>query len=248
MSFSFPINSFSQDSKSETGIIFHDYQPNIVLKNAYSDTLIIDINHDNINDVMFYLGENSTGNWSKVKTINPQCQFSEVQYYPSDSLKSSSLSWLSGDFFVLGFEEFNFGIKMGIKISSNGLNYYGWIKVSNPIIDRIRVVIIDKYAFCTIPNYPLLWGQTEITGVEILKNKDKIKVFTNEQGNSISVQADELIKNIKLLNLFGVEVKNLNPKQTKNVNIDTLGIPGGAYLVQVTLISNKVYTEKIVLP
>jgi len=227
--------------------MYNDYQPDVILKKAYSDSLIIDINQDNINDVVFYLGENSTGNWSKVKTINSQCQFSEIQYYPSDSLKSSTISWHSGDFNVLGFEEFNFGIKMGIKILSNELNYYGWIKVSNPIIDRTRVVIIDKYAFCTIPNYPLLWGQTEIiTGTSELKEDTGIKVYATDSGSQLVVQSSDVIKSIRVIDLLGATVVVKDNIRDKQATLSTKGLVHGTYIVKVTNSNLKEYTSKIV--
>ena len=237
-------NLLSQEVSAKANIIVHDYNPDIVLK-LRIDTLRIDINQDGVLDIEFNFGETSTGGYFNVKSLNSNCQFAFfMENYHTDSLTSDSLRWRTDR---LEWIDSYYKGKLGLKFTFNGLCYYGWLKGAQVFQNFTNTLTIDKFAFCTIANYPLLWGQTELTGIKELKTNDKIKVFTDKNGNSIKVQADEDVISIKLLDLSGKELKCGYSIQSKNATISTLGIPSGVYLVQVALVGNKVYSEKIVL-
>jgi hypothetical protein len=245
------LNSFSQENTGNTNLIYHDYIPDLRL-NPSSDTMKIDINQDNIPDIGIYFYNRSDGGIFLVESLNKNCQYANI-YLSSgnstDSLTRNSLRW--------GTESSNcFEIechgKIGLKFTLNDSTYYGWIKGAQTWMgdaeNRRTWFTIENYAFCTIANYPLLWGQTEIiTGNNPINSNNNIKFFVNGTGDSIVVQSDKIIKTIKLLNLSGVVIKTWEKVQSMNATLSTTGLTHGAYLVQVTYSGNKVFTEKIVL-
>jgi len=238
---------YSQENSNKSNILFHDLQPDVVLMNALTDSFIIDINEDLINDVILYLEHTSSGNWALIKSLNQNCQYSLINYYLNDSLSIKSINWHSEAFIFLGEQKYNNIEKIGIKIISKDLNYYGWIKVIFSIINMNIAITIDKYAFCTIPNYPLLWGQTEIvTGTSDLKEDSDIKVYTTDSGNQLVVQSGEVIKSIRVIDLLGATVVVKDNIRDKQATLSTKGLVHGTYIVKITNSNLKEYTSKIV--
>ncbi len=233
----------------EPKIIVHDYNPDKALITAKTDTLTIDINNDTINDILIYLTESSPGNWAIINTLNSNCQFSLICYYTkSDSLKSDSIVWKSCNSHVCWFNgKCNNVEKIGVKITKDGLNYSGWIHSLFSIENREALITIDKYAFCTIPDYPLLWGQTELTGTKEIKVQDKINVTVDNQSQNINIQSKEVVKEISLINSLGRIIRKWRNIKSSKVDFPSEGIRGGVYFLRIKNEDNEVVTEKIVL-
>jgi hypothetical protein len=236
--------SLAQYNPKETSIIFRDYKPDAELFLA-TDTVKIDFNLDSINDVIFFVSHASTGVYGYLRTINTECKISYLNYFPTDSLSDDSLTWHSGNLNFLG--EFNNTEKIGIRISQKASYCYGWINVYFQYVNDNRHIYIDKYAFCTIPDYPLVWGQTYLTGIEEPGIKKLARVFVNQSEKQITVEADKKIKQVKLVNMNGTTVTTINKVNTTSATLNTAGLPGGAYLVQVTLNNGNVQTVKVLL-
>jgi hypothetical protein len=236
--------SFAQEIKNSSGIFVYDYVPDLILDYG-ADTIKIDINQDSIKDIVFYLDNSSGGGYCYVKSLS--CQYAFLSSVNSNSLKNDSLHWFNSDHVW----QSSYGSEVGLKFGTGDSCYYGWL-LGNVYwagygADGKRTLAIDKYAFCSIPNYPLLWGQTEITGIEILKDIDKIRVVANGSGQAIIVQTEETIKSIKLLNLSGVVIKTWDNVQSKKTTLNTSGLTHGTYFVQVSFSGKRIFTEKIVL-
>jgi hypothetical protein len=243
------INTYSQSIYNQSKILVHDYKPDIVLTNAKTDTLVVDIDDDSNNDIILYLIESSPGNWAIINTLNSNCSFSLICNESNiDTLNSDSINWQSCNSNVCWFNGTCDGFeKIAVKISKDSLDYFGWINVYFTMNNFWRVVIIDKYAFCTIPDYPLLWGQTELTGSKEIKVQDKVKVSVDGQSKSINIQSKEVVKEISLINSEGRVVQKWRNIKSSKVDISSEGIKGGVYLFRVKNMNNEVFTEKVVL-
>jgi len=228
----------------ESSIIFNDYIPDITLDDHNKDTLRIDLNNDSVNDVVFYLVYPSDGRRLIIEPLHIDCYLTINTWNTSDTLNADSIHWYSNRWFVQ--IEPNSG-EIGIKIISNKKNYYGWIKAYYKNFNLERYWYIDKYAFCTIPDYPLVWGQTELTGAKEIKVQDKVKVSVDGQSKSINIQSKEVIKEISLINSAGRVVQKWRNLKSSKVDIPSEGIKGGVYLFRVKNMNNEVFTEKVVL-
>jgi len=231
----------------DSSIVINDYQPDEVLKYE-SDTLKIDINGDLINDIKFHIHDALSGGIiSFIESINPKCSFSFINYYSNDSLLNDLIIWHSGKLDFLGEQTYSYIEKIGVKISLNDSAYYGWVKVYITYTNKKKNVTIDKYAFCTIPNYPLLWGQTEIvTGTNEFKEDTGIKVYTTDSGSQLVVQSGDVIKSIRVIDLLGATVVVKDNIRDKQATLSTKGLVHGTYIVKVTNSILKEYTSKIV--
>jgi hypothetical protein len=233
-------------SAQESSIIYNDYNPDLILKRV-SDSFLVDVNEDSIADVMFYTVGSSVGNWYYVKPVNSNCQFSLINYYPSDSLKNDSIIWHTETVCILGEQTYNYIEKIGIRIASNNQYYFGWIKAFFTKSTYTRICNIDKYAFCTIPDYPLLWGQTELTGAKEIDVQDKVKVSVDGQSKNINIQSKEVVKEISLINYNGRVIQKWRNLKSSKVDIPAEEIKGGIYLIRIKNMNNEVFTDKVVL-
>jgi len=240
--------SYSQTT-TNSSIIYHDYMPDLSLSSA-ADTIKIDMNEDGVLDIEFYFHNTSTGGLFYTKSLTGSCQYAyfylPISYY-TDSLTSDSLHWRS---LPLEWIEPDFHGKIGLKFTFAGLSYYGWLFGKNSWVGGLNgnyILTIDKYAFCTIPNYPLLWGQTEIvTGTSELKEDAGIKVYATDSGSQLVVQSGDVIKSIRIINLLGATVLVKDNMRDKQATLSTKGLVHGTYIVKVTNSNLKEYTSKIV--
>ncbi len=230
----------------EPSIIVYDFVPDITLDNHLKDTLKIDLNNDSVNDVVFYLMSPSGGLRLLVEPLHYNCFTTIATWFPLHAFSEDSILWMSEKWFVQIETNDKTG-QIGIKIISNGQNYYGWIKAYYKNIGLDTFWYIDKYAFCTIPDFPLMWGQTELTGKKEIKIQDKIKVTVNGQSQNINVQSKDVVKEISLINSEGRVIRKWRNIKSSKVDIPSEGIRGGVYFLRIKTENDEVVTEKIVL-
>jgi hypothetical protein len=238
------LNIYSQSLYDQTEILVHDYDSDICLKSTNMDSLKIDVDNDGVLDIMFYFESVSSGYYQKIKSLIEKCQIALIIDTKNDSLKSSTLVWHSDFTYLMGMFKSE---KIGIQINENERNYYGWAHVIFSSENRERIITIDKYAFCTIPDYPLLWGQTELTGKKEIILQDKVKVSVDVHSKSINIQSKEVIKEISLMNSAGRVIQKWRNVKSSKVDISSEGIKGGVYLFRVKNMNNEVFTGKVVL-
>ncbi|MCF8359059.1 MAG: T9SS type A sorting domain-containing protein, partial [Prolixibacteraceae bacterium] len=233
------MNIFSQNTSDNHEIIFHDYDPDIIIidDECEIDTFKIDLDKNGYDDIQFYIGITSGGNFQTLLSPNPNSQFTLLENEKSDSLTSNTLNWQSYYVYLMGI---NNSEKCGVKIISDNNTYYGWIHVIFSFENNKWIIIIDKYAFCTIPDYPLLWGQTTLTGIEEPGLAKTVRAFVNQQEKQVSVITAKRIKQVKLVNMNGTTVTTIKKVNTTSATLNTAGLSGGAYLVRVTLNNGNV--------
>ncbi len=71
----------------------------------------------------------------------------------------------------------------------------------------------------------------------------KLKIFPNPAGNKIFVEADQIISEIKFININGQLVKSVHENSNKS-EVDIIDLPEGNYLIQV-VVGDKKITEWI---
>ncbi len=227
----------------EQSIIFNDYVPDITLDNHLKDTLKIDLNYDSVNDVVFYLMYPSYGRVLIIEPLHNDCLITINNWNTSDTL-NQALDWISKRWF---FQWEPNGGEIGIKLKLNGQNYYGWIKAYYKNFELETFWYVDKYAFCTIPDYPLMWGQTELTGKKDIKIQDKIKVTVDGLSKNINIQSKDVVMEISLINSSGRVIRKWRNIKSSKVDIPSEGIRGGVYFMRIKTENDKIVTEKIVL-
>ena len=138
-------------------IIFRDFEPDTALhvgNPLLGPTEIgIDFDNDDLFDLTIGWYGASTGPVLEMTCReNVKCCVAEE----GDTI-SNLTEWISKPFHPHIHENY------AIRINKDGEYYYGWYRTYvnyEPFV--INDFCFDKFAFCTIPDYPLLWGQTSL--------------------------------------------------------------------------------------
>ena len=88
-------------------------------------------------------------------------------------------------------------------------------------------------AFCTIPNYPLRWGQTSLTGVEENHPSNAFATLHPNPTSGILTVTGENLRQADVLNALGQKVLGARG-QGNELRIDMTALPAGIYFVTVT--------------
>ena len=136
---------------------------------------------------------------------------------------------------------------LGYKIESEGDIYYGWLRIlieTAPNWDEVYVKI-EKTCFCTIPNYPLRWGQTSLnTGFEENEATAFATLHPNP-ANSIVTITGKNLKSAEVFNVLGQSVATVKG-QGETLQIDIANLPTGVYFVNVTDEEGRKCVRKVV--
>ena len=163
--------------------------------------------------------------------------------YPEENtvLNNDTITWSKDSFWPDGC----FNGRYGFRKQHNGNYYYGWMIAYCDMIPPAEVIgrniYIDKYAFCTVPNYPLVWGQTSFTKVEENEASAFAAIHPNPTTGIVRIEGENATE-VKVFNTLGQLVKTV--QNTNEVSLE--GLPQGVYLLRVTLESGKTFSDKVV--
>ena len=226
-------------------ILYHDYEPDVLTEHD-DDSIPIDFDGNGLTDVSLVIFSISTGyqfgliahgDWqlSYIDEGDTLLPISEIEDW------YNQLSW-TPTFYVE---------KICVKRHSGNSNYYGWFRAYNGYISYpnggIRSFIgLDKYAFCTVPDYPLRWGQTDILGIE--ENGETNNAFAvihpNPTTSLITVTGKNL-QQAEVLNMLGQRILSV-PGKGNELHIDMATLPVGVYFVSITDEEGRKCVRKVV--
>ena len=216
----------------EAEIIFVDFEPDTVLNVGYQPKVIgIDFNNDSVPDVKMYWFQQSPGIYVGVGSCNLNVKVC-YDVEEGDTI-SSQVDWNMGTPYPQLYEHY------GFRLEKEGRYYYGWFRVY--VILAERKICFDKFAFCTIPDYPLRWGQTSITAIGENETATSIAIHPNPTTGVVRIEGENATE-VKVFNTLGQLVKIV--QNTNEVGLESL--PQGVYLLRVTLEGGKVFSDKVV--
>lgn len=227
----------------EGEIVYVDFEPDIVTEQD-DDLIPIDFDEDGVTDVSLVLMSVSTGyqfgliahgDWqiSYVTEENSLLPISEITNW------NDQLSWVP-TFYV---EE------LCVRKSSENAYYYGWFRAYNGYISYpnggFRSYIgLDRYAYCTIPDYPLMWGQTELLIVEESSFNSFATLYPNPTNGMVAITGENL-QQAEIFNILGQQVLSVQGKGNE-LRIDMANLPAGVYFVTVTNEEGRKCVRKVV--
>ena len=221
-----------------------------------NDTINVDFDHDGIIDFKVYLTMTSSvgyiepeliTSWGLLRvhhnneddTIVPSGTYRHNITNIPNTLCSSHNEWM-----------------IGFKKTVDSLNYYAWVKV---YVNRVKYGIhdpnhgvydkvwgyVDKYACCTIPNYPLHWGQTSLNWpVEGIEDSSFASVCPNPSKGVFTISGENLLR-IEVVNLAGQTICS-SECDGDGATIDMSCHPAGVYLINITNKNGELHTKKVV--
>ena len=220
----------------QPAIIYTDYEPNPYLHAVYtSGEMSFDLNYDGISDfLMHYTLSSANSSWFEITVtqINISLCLSN-----EDDVIAYAEDWREGFHCPnpFGWEH------LGFRVEKDGDYYYGWFRIY-PIHEEFNWYF-DKLAFCTIPNYPLKWGQTTIPqGVEEETVENHFSVYPNPANTVLFVETQNFAslpdQTYRITNMLGQTLLQGNiTSETQQINIESL--PAGLYFISVGNMTQK---------
>ena len=139
----------------------------------------------------------------------------------------------------------------GMHIVIDDKNYYGWYhgygmegieQSGGPYLYKIY---IDKIAFCTIPDYPLCYGQTSLTdGIEENKATSFAILYPNPTNSQFTITGKDL-KQAEVFNALGQCVAMVKG-EGEQLTVDISNLPAGVYFVNITDGEGRKCVKKVV--
>ncbi|MBQ5856722.1 MAG: T9SS type A sorting domain-containing protein [Bacteroidales bacterium] len=261
--------SFPLVSQERGSIIYTDFEPDSIIekyaecvfwyceKPENYDTIFnfsIDINYDNVWDFRFYAEHNA----KSIMWVNAESNDNWKCANYNDSITDPSL--LN---YVDETEIYLINLGNEPKINVKGIAFrnltdkgycYGWLSYSitsgypdynNPKDAYKAIMTLHDMAYCTIPDYPLAFGQKNFDNNVDNQEMPIIKLFPNPVKDVISLQLPENItcEEIKIYAADGRLLKCQDDK-LDNINIDFL--PKGIHIIKIQLSNGTYYTEKFI--
>ena len=216
-------------------IIYHDYEPDLMLQFMEQPTEIqIDFDEDGIYDIrMCWYFVSVEGGFKIV------CHGQNVKVCKAEV--GDTIPFLSGWYFEQTFATRH--ENYAVRIEKDEEYYYGWFRTYYE--EEEQKWYLDERAYCTIPNYPLRWGQTDLyDDVEESGTNGFATVQPNPTAGLFTITGEGL-KRIEICDALGQEIASLkaNGNQT---TIDLSSQPAGVYLVSVTDTEGRRCVKKVV--
>ena len=127
------------------------------------------------------------------------------------------------------------GNYLPLKIQVGTDFYYGWIKLGVSIGNNFVSVTIFEYAYNSIPNQPILAGQTTATGVTDNSFASSINLFPNPATNHLTIELPNANKKVEvtITDVTGKIIYSTTASETQKLEVNTSDFAEGIYVVQI---------------
>ena len=240
-------NLFSQE---EGTIIYTDFEPDSIIfpvNYCSNGCNPIDVNYDLESDFYFCKKFYSPGYFSLEMYVYSTWEICKISH---DEI-STHTNWSSHINIETGshMSNNNVIIKYGLRyLKENGEYCYGWFRLSYVVCGTGYEVKLYDMAYCTIPNYPLKFGQKSLTDdvAEIDDANCQYELYPNPVDDRLVLKFadDHKCENVTVCSIDG---RMLKSQDSDFENIDVSALTRGVYFVRIRLQEGSVFTEKIVI-
>ena len=231
----------------EEPIIFTEFEPDTCFTLNYQDTIYWDLNQDGAYDIYFYLVYHSAGGYMTYMSPVTHWQWSNSikidqnlwQPLTDSSIIDESLYWQSGELFFSGMDSPEWWYFAFRHQTEDGI-HYGWAHIK---CTGYCNFCISGMGYCTIPNYPIVWGQTTITtGLEEETIENDFSVYPNPTSGVLFVETFQETslpnQTYRIINMMGQTLLHGNiTAKTQQIIIENL--PAGLYFISVGNVTQK---------
>ena len=128
-----------------------------------------------------------------------------------------------------------FGKYLALKTQVGTDFYYGWIKLGVGINISFVTITIMEYAYNSLPNQPILAGQTMTTGIIENSLASSIDLFPNPADDHLAIDLGENSREVQITitDITGKIIYNTIASDAQKVEVNTKDFAEGIYLVQI---------------
>ena len=231
---------FTRAVAQQGEILYTDLNPDPFLHVTVSyEQLCLDLNFDTIPDMC--MSYHLEAFWVDFTIRSIQDNLMLCHGLNDDNVIADVEDWQTICYFVGNPDSLT---NMGFRYEIDGDYYYGWFRTYNNLSERNWY--FDEFAFCTIPNYPLRWGQTSLTGIEEedIGTQAFATVHPNPTTGLVTV-AGENLKQAEILNTLGQVVATAQGNG-HSLTIDIGHLPASIYFVSITDETGRKCVRKVV--
>jgi len=224
---------------------------------AVDQYLYFDINGDGDSDLKFVTFEGSSGSsslGSGLYTMNgwesccyrtaPLPGYDNIFFDLSLPLNDTSLVW-SSICSATQYSTFPISYKVGLRVADGEHYYYGWVECEQERSSWYHAFFhLSKTCFCTIPDFPLQWGQTDITSIGENESTICTIIYPNPTSGHVTITGKDL-KSAQVLNTLGQRVSMVQG-QGETLRIDIANLPSGVYFVNILDEEGRKCVRKVV--
>ena len=233
------LSSYSLFSQEKGRIIYTDFEPDSVIYPVWFAGNPLDINYDGINEIRFKR-EPRLGYGELIVDDN---NWDIKKLFDDDIPLSSYTNWSC--YMEIPHGDFHVGLRHHV---GNENYYYGWIRFNvRNLGDEGPLITIHDMAYCTIPNYPLMFGQKDFMDIEENEYATaNASLFPNPVEDRLSLQLSGNVS-CKNVEIYGIDGRLLKSQNDNFENIDVSDLPTGLYIAKINLNDGTVFTEKVVV-
>ena len=252
--FTIATSLFIMNAIAQPGCFIHKVYEPLVVELRMFTPFYFDITGDSIPEFCFEQSgvaiENSTLNGWECCTYNPD--HPEISYTFQDldiTFDDDSMDWGTHFTPYMTSGSYNPAIyecKVAMRFRQGDDYYYGWWdgtvvweQNSDPIL------FYRESCYCTVPNYPLHFGQTDFTW-EVDENEATAfaTIYPNPAAGQVTITGLNL-KQAEVFNALGQRVTMVKGKD-ETLQIDMANLPTGVYFVNVTGEEGRKCVRKVV--
>ena len=239
-------------------IIYTDFEPDLsieALSATYDrDTIKIDLDQDDTIDFKMYIDRVYSGSARYVFVSSSwefRICFNSIYSYgymdENDTIFPYSRWSTANDAYELLWYPLDthfMELFMGFRKTVKDEHYYAWAKIymyrnpngqgyhpSHGYFD-IVYAYCDDMAYCTIPDYPLRWGQTSLTeGIDETGANAFATIHPNPTNGIVTITGENL-RQVEVLNVLGQKVLSAQGRDNE-LHIDMAALSSGVYFVTI---------------
>ena len=135
-----------------------------------------------------------------------------------------------------------------LRLNMNFQNYYGWAQL-HIAMQPASCTIMD-YAYNSVPNQPILAGQTTSTGIIENSFASSINLFPNPANNHLTISLGNNNKkvNVTITDITGKIIYTTTASETQKIEVITEDFKEGIYVVQIQtkdfIVTKRLVVEK----
>ena len=257
-----------QLAQSQTGnyMVYKEYDPDTWIVKTLGDNWYIDINVDGLPDIRWYTWNPGSGAWTFASEFNTVDEWEACSlvlqhetdpnlpnnfYFESSTpFNDTSLVWANScyaEIYLPYPNSFPLKYKVGLRRSNGENYYYGWAEFEEERdgANYTALLHLSRTCYCTIPNYPLVWGQTSLTeDIDENEASSFAILHPNPTTGQVTIMGQDL-KTAEVFNTLGQCVTTAKGKGER-ITLDISDLPSGIYFVNITDGEGRKCVRKVV--